>query len=347
MGRGARGVRDAGHLRACWRQRLRWRGPPAWRHSSRSSARSHTRATRDLARLLAMLDARDPPRGHRLSWRSRARRCRRSGCMRPGERPQGDVDLLVAPAGMPPAPRRSAIGYVLTHSRQRHTVFVPPQPGRAGFGEHPRQAAHDRAAHDRRRDAARTHRSTSPRDLRRGPRAGANAYATPPRSCCHLLLHAAGNMRATALRYIQLSTSRCWRARLDARRLARALRSAAAARRLLVAAATARARGAHHLARTTRGPVALRGWSAVCRARCASSSRVPDLRRELVQPAHRALPGSSGRARCSRRCASRAAACAPSREARDERRDRGRGQHHALREGGWYGGVTHCASRAG
>ncbi|HEY6126135.1 MAG TPA: nucleotidyltransferase family protein, partial [Steroidobacteraceae bacterium] len=140
-----------------------------------------------------------------------------------------DVDLLVSPRQ---ADRLSAtlrsIGYTPTHSCQRHTVFVPadrPVPRR--FGEHPdvpfRIELHTTVTENLPVSLI----DVTERIWPAGTRSGANAYRDTAALMCHLLLHAAGNMRTNALRYIQLVDIALLARRMDAAQWAQLLGSPA------------------------------------------------------------------------------------------------------------------------
>jgi hypothetical protein len=131
----------------------------------------------------------------------------------------GDVDLLVRPADAEPAARMiEGLGYVLTSVTDRETIFEPRgKSAPQGFGEHVDNPLnielHTAVAEPlpaRKVDVTAALRPAQ-------ARLGVNAYPTLGALLLHLLLHAAGNMCAHALRQIQLH---------DIARLAGRLRSA-------------------------------------------------------------------------------------------------------------------------
>jgi hypothetical protein len=118
----------------------------------------------------------------------------------------GDVDLLVRAADVSAIDAvMRTLGFVVSSVTERHTTYGPRAKTNAGaIGEHVDNALtieiHTVIAESlpvRKVDI--TERLT-PAHL--SP--GVNAYPTPAAAWLHLLLHAAGNVKAHALRYIQL-----------------------------------------------------------------------------------------------------------------------------------------------
>jgi len=197
--------------------RLRWRGPDSWQDFL-AEQHQHMRQRDDHARkLLAMLD--------------RETRCANIACVPlkgsallalglhgHGERPMSDVDVLVQPAQAGAmAAILHTIGYSPSHSCQRHTVFVPKDralPRR--FGEHPdvpfRIEVHPGVIENLPVSLIDITDRLWPEVVH----AGNNAYRGNAALMCHLLLHAAGNMRANALRHIQLVDVALLARRMDA-----------------------------------------------------------------------------------------------------------------------------------
>jgi hypothetical protein len=186
-------------------RRLAWTGPPAW-ESFLAAQLDHARGRdaiigRHLERIENALRAQGvgaiPLKGAALRTR---------GLYDSGERPMGDIDLLVSPerlAGTGTALR--AAGFVPSFVTERHSVFTPAESGAGpAFGEHVdnpvKVEVHTRIAENLPvREVDVTGR------LVRGPlRPGFNDYADDVELLRHLLLHAAGNMRAHALRLLQL-----------------------------------------------------------------------------------------------------------------------------------------------
>jgi Uncharacterised nucleotidyltransferase len=187
--------------------RLRWQGPQGWRRFL-AAQREHSLARH--AQIVGLLDAID----------SQARRdglplvalkgaaLHANGIYAAGERPMGDIDLLVWNADTAGISRvLEACGYTAAFDTHRHRVFQPRlkkvvTPGR--LGEHSDSAinieVHTQIAEHLPVTAADVTRFLIP------PAAhpGINEYPSPAALMLHLLLHAAGNMRARALRLIQL-----------------------------------------------------------------------------------------------------------------------------------------------
>jgi hypothetical protein len=124
----------------------------------------------------------------------------------PGERPMADVDLLVATRDMQAiAAAMVEIDYVEAFETHRHRVFEPrskmPPPGYAEHVDNPLKIEiHTTVAE--RLPVRTVDIAARLRPGRRRP--GLNNYPDLVALLLHLLLHAAGNMRAHALRQIQL-----------------------------------------------------------------------------------------------------------------------------------------------
>jgi hypothetical protein len=131
-----------------------------------------------------------------------------SGIYEAGERPMGDIDLLVRDQDATAIARvLDACDYTPAFTIHRHRVFQPrdgkvPMGGR--LGEHVdnpiKIEVHTRIAE---------HLPVVETDITQfvfpcGTHAGLNPYPSAASLLMHLLLHAAGNMRARALRLIQL-----------------------------------------------------------------------------------------------------------------------------------------------
>ena len=136
-----------------------------------------------------------------------------------GERPKGDVDLLVEPSDAPRlAQALETIDYVPAYAVHRHDVFEPRtgKPGRP-FGEHRdnplKIEVHLRIEESLPSTPVNITARLAPRDL--AP--GLNPYRDDVALMMHLGLHAAGNMRAHALRFVQLRDMALLAPRLDAR----------------------------------------------------------------------------------------------------------------------------------
>ena len=129
-----------------------------------------------------------------------------AGVYRDGERPMGDIDLLVSPGDMMAASRMLvAQGYVETFQCRRHVEFEPCNAGgHVGFGENVANPIkielHTRIAESLPVTETDISRFVFPRR----PHAGMNDYPSPSALMLHLALHAAGSICRRALRQIQL-----------------------------------------------------------------------------------------------------------------------------------------------
>jgi hypothetical protein len=130
------------------------------------------------------------------------------GIYRAGERPMGDIDLLVRQHDADGIGRvLEACGYEAAFTTQRHRVYQPRDRKaltRCSLGEHVgnpiKIEIHTRIAEQL---------PVLPTDITRFlfpsvMHPGLNGYPSSASLMMHLLLHAAGNMRARALRLIQL-----------------------------------------------------------------------------------------------------------------------------------------------
>jgi hypothetical protein len=184
---------------------LSWPGPPVWREFLAEQHEQGVLRHAAIGALLERIDAvlRESGVGC-VALKGAALRA--LDLYRPGERPMGDVDLLVRSAELPSAAAAIAkIGYVEAFTSQRHGVYEPRRKvAPRGFGEHVdnplKIEIHTVVAEAlpvRKVDIT----------VRLWPDSvaqGLNAYPGLPALLLHLLLHAAGNMRAHALRQIQL-----------------------------------------------------------------------------------------------------------------------------------------------
>jgi hypothetical protein len=204
---------------------LLWQGPELWQRFLREQA-DHTRRRYDrIGQLLSDLDER--ARQASLAIMALKGAALRSRGLYPrGERPTGDIDLLVHPGDLAAA---SALlqdfGYVLCQTMSRHQVYAPP--GRAtapGFGEHIdhpiKIELHTRIAEKLPVSEVDITQPVFPLQ----PHSGVNGYPSIAALMLHLLLHAAGNIRSRALRMIQVHdiallspgmTSHDWQELLD------------------------------------------------------------------------------------------------------------------------------------
>jgi len=184
---------------------LSWSGPPGWQsflaEQREQSLLRHAR----IGELLGRIDAQMRERGIKcIALKGAALRA--LDLYAPGERPMGDIDLLVANRDTQAiAAAMIGLDYVEAFATNRHRVFEPRHKSVSpSFGEHVdhplKIEIHTSVAEPlplRKVDV--TESLTSGRE-----RPGLNNYPTLISLLLHLLLHAAGNMRAHALRQIQL-----------------------------------------------------------------------------------------------------------------------------------------------
>jgi hypothetical protein len=196
--------------------RLRWHGPPTW--ESFLAEQCEQSALRDalIGHLLERLDSTSRDAG--LSCVAlKGSALRTLGLYAPGERPMGDVDLLVTPAEADAAAAvMQRLDYELVSVAARHTTYEPRTRGISnGFGERADNPlaieVHTRVAEALPVEKVDLTARLSPASAR----PGLNPYPSPAALLLHLLLHAAGNMKAHALRQIQLHDVAMLSARLE------------------------------------------------------------------------------------------------------------------------------------
>lgn len=184
---------------------VRWRGPDHWetflREQRRQTRLRHCNIRERLADLHAGATAADLPlvalKGAALY---------RAGLYDAGERPMGDIDLLVRPDDMPAAKLLLVDQrYVETLESWRHATFEPRDAGgHVGYGEHTahpiKVELHSQIAEPLPVARVDITRQVFPECAT----PGLNDYRSRAALMLHLLLHAAGNIRARALRQIQL-----------------------------------------------------------------------------------------------------------------------------------------------
>jgi Uncharacterised nucleotidyltransferase len=184
---------------------LRWRGPAVW-EAFLSAQKLHGGLRQE--RILALLARIDEAAQHAglavVALKGSA--LYRLGVYGVGERPMGDIDLLVTEADFAAAGRLlKTLGYVAELSTPRHLAFVPESaPPSVGFGEHVDNAIkielHSRIFEP----LPILDTDITPLEFPRVPHPGLNAYPSNAALMRHLLLHTAGNIRARASRFIQL-----------------------------------------------------------------------------------------------------------------------------------------------
>jgi hypothetical protein len=185
--------------------RLRWRGPADWQVFLDEQRDQGAACYQRAGRILAALDASATLAGLSYVALKGSALCAYP-LHRCGERPMGDIDMLVRPADVALATRViTALGYERAYTSVRHEVFTPVvREAPHAFAEHLRNPLRIEL-HQRVSEALpiRAIDITS-RIFPSHPRPGANAYPSFAALFRHLLLHAAGNMRANAMRFMQI-----------------------------------------------------------------------------------------------------------------------------------------------
>jgi len=186
---------------------LRWEGPHSWRrflHEQRSQSVGRHRLISDL---LNAIDSRARSEGVAVTALKGAA-LYAGGLYAPGERPMGDIDLLIRDEDAAKIARvLDACGYEAAFTVDRHRVFrsrFRKVAQSVRLGEHVDSPinieVHTRIAEHLPMFAADITHLLLPRVAH----PGVNAYPSSAALMMHLLLHAAGNMRARAVRLIQL-----------------------------------------------------------------------------------------------------------------------------------------------
>jgi Uncharacterised nucleotidyltransferase len=198
---------------------LRWRGPESWREFLQEQQDHAVGRHSQISHLLDAIDSHARRDGVALvALKGAALHAIR--IYTPGERPMGDIDLLVRDDDANAiAQILDACGYEAAFTSDRHQVFKPrviKTVAEGRLGEHVdnpiKIEVHTRIAEALPARAVDiTQFLFSP-----GAHPGRNAYPSVVSLMLHLLLHAAGNMRAHALRLIQLHDIALLTARFDA-----------------------------------------------------------------------------------------------------------------------------------
>jgi hypothetical protein len=186
---------------------LRWQGPEGWRRFL-IDQRDQTVARHLLIRRLLGAINSQARRGGIALVALKGAALQASGIYAAGERPMGDIDLLARDDDAQAIARLlEACGFAASFTTRRHQVYEPRvrkiSTG-ARLGEHVdnpiKVEVHTRIVE---------HLPTTAVDITqflfsRNAHAGLNVYPSVASLMMHLLLHAAGNIRARALRLIQL-----------------------------------------------------------------------------------------------------------------------------------------------
>jgi hypothetical protein len=186
---------------------LRWEGPESWRRFLCEQRNQSAARYEQIARLLDAIDSRARSEGVAfVALKGAALYARKIYAA--GERPMGDIDLLVG-AGDAKAVARvlEVCGYVAAFATHRHQVFQPQVrkvwSGEV-LGEHV-DSPINIEVHTKIAELLPVKEvDITPFVRPCEAHAGLNAYPSAASLMLHLLLHAAGNMRARALRLIQL-----------------------------------------------------------------------------------------------------------------------------------------------
>ncbi len=186
---------------------LRWQGPEGWRSFLEAQREHIARRHRKIVDLLARIDAHARRDGIALVALKGAA-LHSIGVYQAGERPMADIDLLAGDADAASATRLlEECGYDVTVTTWRNWILEPRLRGAVaggGLGENA-----DNPVKIEVHTSIRERLPISETDLTQfifphAARAGLNEYPSTAALMLHLLLHAAGNMRAHALRLIQL-----------------------------------------------------------------------------------------------------------------------------------------------
>jgi len=186
---------------------LRWAGPEGWRRFLHEQQDHCVGRYLEIARLLEAIGSHALREGVAFMALKGAA-LHAGGIYAAGERPMGDIDLLVR-GDDPKAIARvlEHCGYAAAFTTHRHHVFQPrinKSLTCVRLGEHVDNPinieVHTRIAERLPVREIEITRFLFPD----GAHAGLNAYRSRASLMLHLLLHAAGNMRARALRLIQL-----------------------------------------------------------------------------------------------------------------------------------------------
>jgi hypothetical protein len=197
---------------------LRWKGPGCWQGFLDEQRYHSIGRYQNISRTLGAIDSLARAEGIAfVALKGAALHAR--NIYAAGERPMGDIDLLVRGEDVNSMARvLEACGYTAAFSTHRHHVFQP-RVKKPLFG--PRLGEHidnpiNIELHTRIAERLPVQEIDITPFVRPGsPHAGLNAYPSAASLMLHLLLHAAGNMRARALRLIQLHDIALLAARFD------------------------------------------------------------------------------------------------------------------------------------
>ena len=186
-------------------RRLRWQGPERWeRFLEEQRLQSHLRERR-VGETLAEIDAGAKREGISVVG-LKGSALRALGLYEPGDRPMADIDLLARPEDTEAVTRIIAsMGYRESVVTERNVAFSREQtPASVRIGEHIENPLkielHTHVGDALPFEVVDITSRLAPRDA--AP--GITGYASHAALLAHLAMHAAGNMRAHALRAIQI-----------------------------------------------------------------------------------------------------------------------------------------------
>lgn len=187
--------------------RLQWEGPDPWRQFLNEQEKQSLARHHQIAELLQSIDSQSRLLGVPVMGLKGAA-LHAIGLYLPGERPMGDVDLLIEPRHSQAAAQLlRACGYEAAFSSDRHLVFKPREARAAPsgtFGEHADNPIKVEVHTEIAERLPFTKIDITASLLPKSWIGGLNTYPSNAALMRHLLMHAAGNMRARALRLIQL-----------------------------------------------------------------------------------------------------------------------------------------------
>ena len=186
---------------------LRWKEPASWRQFLEEQRDHVVGRHRRIMELLSTIDSRARDQGVALVALKGAA-LHAGGVYEAGQRPMADVDLLVCDEDLETTTRLlENCDFELTFSTWRHHLFESrwrTDSVVVGLGEHTDNPIKIEL-HTSIRERLPVTETDITQFLRsRLLRSGLNLYPSPASLMMHLLLHAAGNIRAHALRLIQL-----------------------------------------------------------------------------------------------------------------------------------------------
>jgi hypothetical protein len=187
--------------------RLLWEGPSPWQQFLIQQEEQSVARHRQIAQLLQSIDSQSRLLGVPVLALKGAE-LHAMGLYQPGERPMGDVDLMIETRHSQMAARvLQDCGYEAAFSSDRHQVFKPRESRAAPIGTFGEHADNPIKVEVHTEIAERLPFTKVDITARLFPRlwnSGLNQYPSIAAVMMHLLLHAAGNIRARALRLIQL-----------------------------------------------------------------------------------------------------------------------------------------------